>query len=124
MKHKIQITALKNKVSKISVCIATAALTVQNVFCNDDISWITGGQEVNVDVGNLNGKVLVSRALTLILGLIALMGIFTTAQGFSLWSGGKSEDNSAQESKGLKKMLVGLVEIAAPAIFIWLLNAG
>lgn len=124
MKHKIQITALKNKVSKISVCIATVALTVQNVFCNDDISWITGGQEVNVDVGNLNGQVLVSRALTLILGLIALMGIFTTAQGFSLWSGGKSEDNSAQESKGLKKMLVGLVEIAAPAIFIWLLNAG
>ena len=124
MKHKIQITVLKNKVSKISVCIATVALTVQNVFCNDDISWITGGQEVNVDVGNLNGQVLVSRALTLILGLIALMGIFTTAQGFSLWSGGKSEDNSAQESKGLKKMLVGLVEIAAPAIFIWLLNAG
>ena len=124
MKHKIQITAFKNKVSKISVCITTAALTVQNVFCNSDISWITGGQEVNVDVGNLNGQVLVSRALTLILGLIALMGIFTTAQGFSLWSGGKSEDNSAQESKGLKKMLVGLVEIAAPAIFIWLLNAG
>ena len=124
MKHKIQIAALKNKVSKISVCIATVALTVQNVFCNDDISWLTGGQEVNVDVSNLNGKVLISRVLTLVLGFIAVMGIFTAAQGFSLWSGGKSEDNSAQESKGLKKMLIGLVEVGAPAIFIWLLNAG
>lgn len=105
---------------KIGATAALGVATAQNFFATE---WLTGGTEdVNVDISTVDGQQLVNNALKIVLGIIAVGGIFTIAQGFQTWNNGQAEENTTMESKGIKKMLAGAIAVAAPAIFIFLLS--
>lgn len=99
---------------------AATSLSMVQVYAND---WLDSTEKVDVSPGSLDANTLVNNALTLICAIIALGGIFTIVQGYQAWSTGRADENQANEAKGMRKMIAGIVEVAAPAVFAFLLNS-
>ncbi len=109
----------------LPAAISTGLFMVEQGFCEE----ASGGSpaflpavDVTVEVSSLDASGAVNDVVTLLCGIIALGGIITIAQGYGAYSSGHAEDNSAAESKGMRKMIAGIVAVAAPAIFVWLLS--
>ncbi len=110
----------------LPAAISTGLFMVEQGFCEDGAATVPSfisGQNVSVDYGSLNATTMVNRIVTLICAIIALGGIVTIGQGYGTYSSGHAEDNSATEAKGIRKMIAGIVAVAAPAVFAWILNA-
>ena len=92
---------------------AFAASTKPTGDFTGDITSVTINTKADV-------KTLTSRIVALICYIISAGGVVTLAQGYGTYSSGHSEDNSATESKGVRKMIAGVIQIGAPLVAKWL----
>lgn len=120
MKKQQIISTLKRGSAITAAWIGAALSAAPQVYADD---WLSSQTEVTVDPSSLDMNTLMSRVLTLICAIIAVGGIFTIAQGYQTWSTGRADENQANEAKGMRKMVAGIVEVAAPAVFAFLLNS-
>ncbi len=105
--HKFK-TKLIGTAAGISAAATNAAL---QVYCGGlpiDVKEVS----VNTDI---DGKILVSRIVGLICGVIALVGILSFINGYSDYMAAKKDDNATGMSKASNKMMVSVLEVAAPA---------
>lgn len=104
--------------------VTTGMFLVQQAFC--DAGWLSSAEQVDIasQAGNIDPNNIVNNIVTLVCAIISMGGIVTIAQGYGTYSQGHSEDNSATESKGIRKMLAGLVAAAAPWVIKWILGTG
>lgn len=76
----------------------------------------TGGvgksDEITVNTG-LSANTLVSRVVGLIAGVISIAGVLTAVGGFQQYMEAKEDDNTAGQSKAQRKIVIGVIEIAA-----------
>ena len=104
---------LKTKLIGTAAGISAAATNaVLQVYCGGlpiDVQPVT----VNT---NIDGKVLVSRIVGLICGAIALVGILSFVNGYSDYAAAKKDDNATAMSKASNKMMISVLEMAAPAV--------
>ncbi len=127
--HSIDTSRINEKVQQVAkraaVLMVCAPTLIEMALCGeegDGASWITGAEEVTVDIKSLNGNSLINHAITLVCGVISVTGLFTIAQGWGAYSAAHAEDNSAGESKGMRKMIAGVIAALTPWIFKWLVG--
>lgn len=126
MKHNFRQTKdfiVSNVLYGIPAAVTTGIWAATQTFCGDgDAGWLTGGEQVTIDPAGVDPNNLVNNIVTLVCAIISLGGIVTIAQGYGTYSSGHAEDNSATESKGVRKMIAGVVAAAAPWVIQWLLG--
>ena len=114
---------VKNKVARAAgifsgTCMAMTCRAV-DTLCGSGSG--SGGNmftshEVDINVDNVDATTTMNKVVSVIVGIFICLGLFTMVTGFFAYLEAKSEENAMGESKGIKKMVVGIVMIAAPVI--------
>lgn len=108
---------VKNLIYSVMAWMFITTYCVRQAMCD----WLASVKVGEVSISG-DATEAANQAGTVLCAAIALAGLLMIAKGYATWTTGKADENSVEETKGVRTMIVGVVMSGAASIFTWLLH--